>query len=134
MTTIARNYLAIGVGLTGSLAILAAHQYLSHTPLPDRGEYFLSHLLIQNYTGLTEALLLFLAAAICFTTGANCIAVASSMVVVLPAVAVYEGTVYPASHNLIGIKFVIHAIYGLPPLVGAWLGVYGFKQRHKRSI
>lgn len=129
----ARNTVAIGMGMVGSLCILAIHQCLFQEPLPRRGEYFISQTLFQNYTFLTEGVLLLFAGVVCSLTGANFILVGLSTIVVLPVVAVYEAEVYRGSHNLIPIEFVMHGLYALPPIAGAWLGSLVFKRRRRKS-
>jgi hypothetical protein len=111
----------------GLLLILLCSTMQHVAPAPS-GEYHYSMFLLKNYTVFT-AVIFFIAG---FLTGyyfrLNPWLSGFCIIFVLPFTSIYEGIVYPGSHNLIPFEFIIHFVYSLPTIIGVYLGRFLLKR------
>ena len=110
--------------LAAAAGVLAlAAQFLILSPaLPARGEYFLTELARGQVGVVSIPLMLGLAFAFGSYTRTSAVLVGLAMVLVFPAIALYEAVQYRGSHNLIPFEFAIIAIAAIPLMLTAWFG------------
>ena len=102
--------------------ILALHAMLHVTPAPDPGEYYLTELARAQLGPLSISLALLAAAALGFVWQIPPPVVGLSMVGTFPLIALYEGTVFRGSHNLMPFEFAIVALWSVPLILAAAVG------------
>ena len=107
--------------LAGGVALGVQFLALS-PPLPPAGEYFLTRL-AQSLVGFVSLPLAgIMAVAFGFYTRAHVVLIGLAMAAVFPAIAVYEGTRFRGSHNLIPFELAMIAVCAVPLMLAAWLG------------
>lgn len=123
MGRIGRLRLAIlaSAALAGVVALMVQYLLFARA-LPPSGEYFLTELARGQIGPVSIMLALVMAFALGFYTQAPPVPLGLSMIAVFPMIALYEGTRFRGSHNLIPFELVIDALWGVPLMIAALLG------------
>ncbi len=119
-TALLSYVLLIPVGLISIFLASTIQQAAPAQP----GEYFYSAFLRNNYTLLSASLLFAASALISYYLKLNPWLTGICMILIFPLVSIYEASIYRGSHNLIPFEFVIHFLFSLPAVAGAYLGRY----------
>jgi hypothetical protein len=92
------------------------------TPLPPAGEYFLTKLAQGQVGFVSFPIACLMAAGFGYYTRTHVVWLGLAMVAVFPAIAMYEGTRFPGSPNLIPFEFALIAVCAVPLMLAAQLG------------
>ena len=115
---------------TGFL-ILFICSLFQNSVMPQKGEYYYSEFLRNNYT-ISAAVVFFIAGIPAgYFLKLNPWLTGICLILIFPVTSLYEATVYKGSHNLIPFEFVIHFLYALPGIIGAYAGGLLFKRYSK---
>jgi len=117
-----RKAAILAASAAAGLAALAVQYAFRPTPLPASGEYFLTELARAQLGPISVLIALGAAFAFGYYAQAQPVLFGFAMLVVFPIVAVYEGTRYPGSHNLIPFEMAIVATWAIPLILVAWFG------------
>ena len=116
------------------VAALAVQYLLRPTPLPESGEYFLTELARAQIGPISVLIALVAAFAFGYYAQAQPVLVGFVMLAVFPIVAMYEGTRYRGSHNLIPFEMAIVATWAIPIILAGWLGRSLARRSGRRNI
>jgi hypothetical protein len=113
----------IGAAVVAAGILALTLQYLVRpSPLPEPGEYFLTELAWAQIGPVSIALGLIWAFAFGFASRLHPVLVGALLLAVFPLIAVYEGTRFRGSHNLLPFEVAITLALSVPLMVAAWLG------------
>lgn len=104
------------------LLVLVICSFIQGEPEPQTGEYYYSSFLRNNYTFLSALLFLLTGILIGYFFKLNPWFSGIALILIFPLVSFYEATVYRGSHNLIPFELIIHFLFALPGVVGAFIG------------
>ena len=121
----------IMMAFAGCLLILLCSA-IQETALPQKGEYYYSGSLRNNYTVLCASLFFILGIGIGYFFRLHPWLSGLSLVLVFPLVSLYEAAVHRGSHNLIPFELVVFFLFALPGVAGVYLGKY-IAHRRKES-
>jgi hypothetical protein len=117
----------LSLALSGALIIIIC-SLLQDLPTPAHGEYFLTEFLSRNYTTyLTPFVFCLGGVAAGYFIRINPWLTGLFMISVFPLTSIYEASVYRGSHNLIPFEFILHFVFSLPAVAGAYAGKYLIK-------
>jgi hypothetical protein len=117
-----KNLIRFLISFCAGVSCLAIHQLVGRLSLPERGEYFLSTLATQNYTGWCIILISLSALLIACLMGGNPVVIGFGAVAVFPIITLLEMVIYRSSHNLLPFELGIYVMYSFWPISGAFLG------------
>lgn len=124
----------LGASAAIGVAALAVQYVLRPTLLPESGEYFLTELARAQIGPTSVLIALVVAFAFGYYAQAQPVLVGLAMLAVFPIVAMYEGTRYPGSHNLIPLEMAIVATWAIPIILAGWLGRSLARRSGRRSF
>jgi len=97
---------------------------IQQTSLPQKGEYYYSSFLRNNYTVLCAFLFFFEGIVVGYIFKLNPWLSRLFLLLIFPLVSFYEATIYRGSHNLIPFELVIYFLFSLPAIAGVYIGKY----------
>jgi hypothetical protein len=117
----------LGFAILG-VAVLFVCSLIQPTESPKAGEYYYSSFFRNNYTILSNIILVLAAFAIGYFTDLNPLLSGLCLFLVFPITSIIEATIYKGSHNLIPFEFVMHFIMALPTILAAYIGRFAGKK------
>lgn len=121
----------------GGLLLILFCSALQHESAAIPGEYYYSSFLQNNYTMLAGVVFFLAGFAAGYHLKLNPWLAGYCFILIFPLTSLYEGAVYKGSHNLLPFEFIIHFLFSLPFIMGAYIGKFLSKLdniRHERQI
>ena len=98
---------------------------------PSGDDYRYSQFLHSNYTGFTAILFFLTGLLIGYYFRLNPWLSGVFLVLIFPLAVVFEVSIDVTSHNLLPFELIIHFVYALPAIAGAYLGRFLFGRMKK---
>jgi hypothetical protein len=119
---------------TSGLVLVALCGFIQQVNLAPPGEYRFSEFLRSSYTFLCGFAFFIAGLAAGYTMRLNPWLTGLSLISIFPLTSLAEATIYRGSHNLIPFELVVHFLFALPAIGGAYLGglLEGRMRKHRQ--
>lgn len=118
--------------VTGFIVVISYSLFQHISPV--NGQYLYSRSFIQETFIIKPAIFFFIISlGVGYFWRLNPLRTVFFLFLIFPLTVLIEMANYEASHNLLGIEFIIYFSYALPSIIAVYIGTFIFKQIAKRK-